>query len=222
MCLEGKLYFHQIRTLQGLLCRLGAMGPLKALRGGRPSQASPPSLCRPDPKRKARGLWNPVSSGHSLYRLLTRETLNKPDRHFCEGYLLSSDVTADEILLQPAFSAKSSVFCGKHKVLLVSPSSQVTVGSGVSLSRPCTEPAEPTISADDSRLAGSLVRQLGGSGPSQLCSRGRAALPSGTAQGRPRWLIYQLHLESSTTRTNISQFPPLQLLHSLCLNYWEK
>lgn len=31
--------------------------------------------------------------------------------------------------------------------------------------------------------------------------------------------IYQLHLKSRPTRTNTLQFPLLQLLHSLCLNY---
>lgn len=45
-----------------------------------------------------------------------------------------------------------------------------------------------------------------------------AVLPLRTRQLRT-CLIYQLHLKSSTTRTNILQFPLLQLLHSLCLNY---
>lgn len=41
-------------------------------------------------------------------------------------------------------------------------------------------------------------------------------------QPGPRRLIYQLHLQTSTRGTIPSQFPLLQLLHSLCLNYWEK
>lgn len=48
-----------------------------------------------------------------------------------------------------------------------------------------------------------------------LCSPGERG-------GWGHGLIYQLHLRSRTTRTNILQFPLLQLLHSLCLNYWEK
>lgn len=38
-------------------------------------------------------------------------------------------------------------------------------------------------------------------------------------QWGPGRLIYQLHLKTSTTRTNTLQSPLLQLLHSLCLNY---
>lgn len=124
----------------------------------------------------------------------------KPSCQFYMEYLRHLPVTGDEALLQSVSKHPAE----KHTAPWV----------------PCSAPPGAATEPPGLPLPGTSgwrdLQALGWGFPSRRAAM--AVLPLRTRQLRT-CLIYQLHLKSSTTRTNILQFPLLQLLHSLCLNY---
>lgn len=110
----------------------------------------------------------------------------------------------------PARPAVSARLCGKRPAPLAVTSSAVTgrVGNGASRSGLAT--------SGPGRAAGRTAPTVLEASPVE-----RDWAPWERRPG-PWRLIYQLHLKTGRTRTNTLQFPLLQLLYSLCLNYWEK
>lgn len=201
VCPQYRFFFHC------RVCREGWV-QLEPLQGGfgvcRPRPCKAPSCCRPQLLQKQEKSPRPVKCG--LIWSLNIQTANsgggrKPSCQFYMEYLRHLRVTGDEAIL-PSVS-KCPVSCRK---------AHCSLGHLLSTSRRSYRATRPAFSLGP--VAGGTCRLWAGASRRAAM----AVLPLRTRQLRT-CLIYQLHLKSSTTRTNTLQFPLLQLLHSLCLNY---